>query len=270
MEPSVPPAPGSHPVRTGTSGLAIASLVLGALALLTSFFLVGGILALVGIVLGVMHLRRDRRSAALAWTGVGLSAAGLAVSIGMIALLAFFWSLPRGGFTGSSDSKFASWVGREAPDIAITTMDGDSLRLSDFRGRRVVLDFWATWCPPCRMEIPHFNRLQAENSTNDLVIIGLSNEDRAVLKEFSRTEELNYLIASADGLDLPDPYAGVTAIPTTFFLDRSGRIQHVVVGYHDYENLREHALAPDLPIGVEPVPAQVDAPPEPELPASDK
>jgi cytochrome c biogenesis protein CcmG/thiol:disulfide interchange protein DsbE len=228
--------------------LAIASLVLGLLALLSSLFVVGALFGLVGLLLGVVHLARRTGRNGLAWTGIGLSILGLVASV---VLAAVYLPFLKEGFRAarqimeqnSGGADFAKWEGVLAPDLSVTTLDGQAVKLSDFKGRRVVVDFWATWCPPCVKEIPHFIRLRHEVPADQLVLLGISDEDADTLKSFVKKHGVNYPIASADGL--PAPYGDVTSIPTTFFIDRHGVIQKVMVGYHDFDELKTRALAED-------------------------
>ena len=188
----------------------------------------------------------------MAWAGIGLSILSILLSAGLGVL--YFKGI-RAGFSAvqqewaaassgqESDPEFSEWIGEEVPDITFTALDGKSYTLSDLKGRRVVLDFWATWCPPCRQELPHFIRLTEENSADDLIIIGISSEDEETLKAFVKEEGVNYPTVSE--ADLPEPFDTIEAIPTTFFVDRNGIIQNVIVGYHDYEHLAELALAED-------------------------
>jgi peroxiredoxin len=249
QSPPPPPAPGI--------ALAVASLVLGFLALLSSVVLVGAFFGLVGLVLGVLHLARRTGRNGLAWAGVVLSVLGIVASIGVAA-----WALPKVKNVlqktlvrmAAEESGFEDWKGVAAPDFTVKTLDGAQLKLSDLRGKRVIVDFWATWCPPCVKEIPHFIQLRKEFPETELAILGISNEDEPTLREFVRRKGINYPIASAD--NLPAPYKNVTAIPTTFFIDRRGVIQEVLVGYHDLESLRKHANAPDSTGEPKPAPAR--------------
>ncbi|MGE3309359.1 MAG: TlpA family protein disulfide reductase [Limisphaerales bacterium] len=225
--------------------LAWASLILGGLGLVGSVAVVGGVLGLAGLVLGVQHLRTHRQGRRIGWAGVSFS--GLAF-VSSVAFLAFYTVLlPRmmrgdGGFQPGFPGH-GSWVGREAPDFEVSRLDGSRMKLSEFRGRAVVLDFWATWCGPCVEEVPHLARLQREVGEDSLVVIGLSREDRVVLKKFAATRDVPYPLASLEHVDLPEPYSGVRAYPTTFFLDASGVIREVVVGYQDFDSLRRLATA---------------------------
>lgn len=235
-----PPLPGQARL-----GLAIASLILGITGLVFSLLLFGCVLGLVGLILGVLHWRQSKAGRAMAGWGIGLGAASILVAAAMSvvayqAYRSFSDMMEEGG--GGTD--FSQWEGVPAPDITVRTLEGEEMKLSQLRGRRVILDFWATWCPPCVKEIPHFIQLINETSRDDLVIVGVSDEDEATLRPFVAKHGINYPIASV-AEDLPAPYSGVTAIPTTFFIDRNGIIQNVLEGYHDLGDLRSHALAAD-------------------------
>ena len=254
MEPSTPdstPAPSS----SAAFGLGIASLVLGILAMVLSFLVLGGVLGLIGLGLGLKHLAQKGRPAGMARWGVALSVLGLLASIGFAILYYSAYqkfTKAMESASGSEGVDFSKWEGVMAPDISVTTLDGQTIQLSGLKGKRVVLDFWATWCPPCRKEIPHFIQLYNQTSRDDLVIVGISDEDGKTLREFVKTQNINYPIASAS--NLPPPFSGIEAIPTTFFLDRKGAIQTVAVGYHEYDDLKKEALAADLPGEPKPAP----------------
>lgn len=243
--PTEPSAPAAAPASPrAIPRLAVASLVLGIAGLVGSFLVVGGILGLVGLLLGGWHLARRPEARLLGWCGVWVSSLAVVAAAGFFTL---YFNAIRGiagqqadGFGGGT-SGFAEWRGREAPDFEIVTLDGTRFRLADLKGRRVVLDFWATWCPPCVREIPHFIQLRQDLPEDAVAIVGLSREDRTVLKPFAAAKGVNYPIASTLDSELPAPFSGVRSIPTTFFLDRDGRIEEVVVGYHDYEALRSRA-----------------------------
>ncbi len=135
------------------------------------------------------------------------------------------------------------YIGTQTPDFTVVDIEGSEITLSSFKGRRVILNFWATWCPPCRMEIPLLIELRKEVHPDKLAIIGISNEDKQQLLDFATKKNINYTIATTD--DLPTPYNYVSSIPTTFFIDRNGIIQDVISGLHTLEEMKEKALAPD-------------------------
>jgi len=120
------------------------------------------------------------------------------------------------------------------------------------------VDLWETWCGPCIQEIPHFNRLRADVNEEELALIGISSEKESVLKPFLTKHEMSYRIASAQ--NLPTPYSSSYVIPTTFFIDRKGIIQSVLVGYHDLDTLKEHSTASDYEGAVLPSPENSPSP----------
>ncbi len=242
-----------------SGAFAVTSLVLGILATVFSLFLIGGMLGIVGLILGILHLRRRTGRNAMAWWGAGLSVAGIGLSILFAGL--YVVGIKAMMKSVGSSSALQVWQGVAAPDITVTTLDGQKITLSELKGKRVVLDFWATWCPPCRKEIPHFVRLFKETSREELVIVGISSEKEDVLREFAKKQGVNYPLGTAQ--DRRPPYSSVTSIPTTFFIDRRGIIQHIAVGYHDFEALKEHALEKDT----EGEPKQPPPSPKPVAPA---
>jgi thiol-disulfide isomerase/thioredoxin len=248
-----PPVPST--LRTAApTGYATASLVLGILAVLTSFFLIGGILGFVGVILGLHFLRRGTPPRTMASWGVGLCITGIVLTL----LMSYgyyrgakFLIEKASAFT-EADSGFSDWSGKPAPDFSFLTIEGQTVRLSSLRGKNVIIEFWATWCPPCIKEIPHLVQLASEHARDELVIIGISDEDEETLRAFAAENSINYSFATAQ--DLPAPYKQVTGIPTMFFIDRQGVIKNTVVGYHDYDTLKKEALSGDWTEPVEAAP----------------
>jgi thiol-disulfide isomerase/thioredoxin len=121
-----------------------------------------------------------------------------------------------------------------APTGAWTQADGRRVRLEDLRGQVVVLDFWATYCPPCREEIPHLVRLQRQHGPKGLKVIGLNvggEEDRPKVPEFVRLYGIQYQLADPDDETVRLFLAQDDSIPQTFVLDRQGRLVRHFVGY---------------------------------------
>ena len=244
MNPPLPPLPETASTQSRPS-LAVASLVLGILAVVLSLFVIGGVLGLVGLGLGAVHLRQRRGPRGMAWWGTSLSTLGIAASVFVgCGYYLFFQQFQKNLKAGGGGAALSSWEGVAAPDLTVTTLDGRKLSLGELRGKRVVLDFWATWCPPCVKEIPHFIQLYSETSRDEVEIVGISSEAATVLKPFVERKGVNYPIATAD--KLASPFGDVRSIPTTFFVDRKGVIQSVAIGYHDLAALRARALGKDF------------------------
>lgn len=121
-----------------------------------------------------------------------------------------------------------------APAGSWTQADGRRVRLEDLRGQVVVLDFWATYCPPCREEIPHLVKLQKEYGPKGFKVIGLNvggDEDRPKIPEFVKLYGIQYQLADPDDETVRLFLAQDDSIPQTFVLDRRGRLVRHFVGY---------------------------------------
>ena len=157
----------------------------------------------------------------------------LVAVLGMAGLRMF--SRHRGGFS--------DWVGRETPDLTMRTIDGEQVSLSELQGRGVVLVFFATWCPPCKAEVPNLVRIRKEYTDSAVEGIAILQEGVGELKDFRRDKGINYKMVSIQKNQLPEPYSDVQAIPTTFFIDSKGVIQYGGAGYKSYEELKKHIEA---------------------------
>lgn len=132
---------------------------------------------------------------------------------------------------------------RRAPHFSVRGLDGRVLRLSDFKGRAVIVDFWATWCLPCRASMPHLDSLQQRYEQRGLVVLGLSIDDQppSSVRRFADKLGVKFRLALADEQVL-DAYGPIRSIPTTFFINREGEVVRRVVGYIDPETLESYVL----------------------------
>jgi peroxiredoxin len=135
---------------------------------------------------------------------------------------------------------------RIAPDFTMTDDSGQRVRLSDFRGKTVLLNFWATWCGPCKVEIPMLKGLQQEFRDSGFTVLGVSLDQEGwdVVKPYTKTADFNYPIMAgplmagpvmagpitAGGEDFAELYGGLESVPTTLLIDTSGRIAAIHVG----------------------------------------
>ncbi len=129
----------------------------------------------------------------------------------------------------SAGSRLAAAEGL-APDFNLPRLDGGTLQLSSLRGKVVLLDFWATWCAPCREETPHFVELQSKYSAQGLQIVGVSMDDGPEpVREFQRELQVNYPLVMGDA-KVGELYGGVLGLPITFLIQRDGRIYKKHIG----------------------------------------
>jgi cytochrome c biogenesis protein CcmG/thiol:disulfide interchange protein DsbE len=125
-----------------------------------------------------------------------------------------------------------------APDFILEDLDGNKISLSDFEGKVLFLNFWATWCPPCRAEIPDFIEVYDMYKDKGLAIIGISVDRISPKKvaDFAQKNRMNYPVAMATG-ELFRDYPSPSAIPTTVVIDGNGKIRHKKVGLMSKEEL---------------------------------
>ncbi len=134
-----------------------------------------------------------------------------------------------------------------APDFELPTLDGRKVKLSDYRGKAVLLNFWATWCPPCKVEMPWFVDLQKQYGNDGLVVLGIAMDDTTPQKIAAFASEMGVNYPVLLGTDqVSDDYGNVQYLPTTFYIGRDGRIvakMDGLLGRKDVEDDVRKALA---------------------------
>lgn len=149
-----------------------------------------------------------------------------------------------------------------APEFELKDVNGHVVRLADYRGKVVLLDFWATWCGPCKIEIPWFKEFERQNKDKGFAVIGVAMDEEGwdVVKPFASSIGINYRLVLGDeklaeqyGKAVPELHGDVEALPTTFLIDRGGKIASVHIGLaskRDFEDGIEtllQASGPSVP-----------------------
>jgi peroxiredoxin len=131
---------------------------------------------------------------------------------------------------------YESWYGRMSPDFTLTDIDGKEHKLSDYRGKNVIITIWATWCGPCRMEVPHLIALRNRISEDELAILAISyrstfpRETTEKVRSFARRNKINYTVFSTDMGAMPAPFSRISSVPSAFFIDKQGKIKIATEG----------------------------------------
>jgi peroxiredoxin len=124
---------------------------------------------------------------------------------------------------------FEQWWDKPAPDFTLTDTDGQTHKLSDYRGKDVVVFFWKTWIGACKMEIPHLKQVRDAYSKDKLAILAISDEPTALVKAFAADQGVNYTLLTSSG-SLPTPFDQVKLWPSNFFIGPDGRFKLVIEG----------------------------------------
>jgi len=165
-----------------------------------------------------------------------------------------FWTFDRGrlnswtaalhagvypNFNGSGRAAAPQLAGKAAPEFRLKDLKGNEVALADFKGKVVLLDFWATWCVPCRQEMPEFETLHRDPGMKDVAILAIdADEAQAVVAEFIAKEKYTFPVLLTEGTETIAKYS-IGAYPTLVALDKEGRVADVVIGRGPEERLRE-------------------------------
>lgn len=154
------------------------------------------------------------------------------ILIAVVALLGAAWIAVHrvdAAQTGLDGRPPSPEVGAPAPDFTLLTPEGETLTLSDLRGQPVVLNFWATWCPPCRAEVPALEQVSRELG-EDVTVLGVNvQEDRGAVQAFIDELEMTYPVVLDPSAEVARAYL-VRAFPTTYFIDSRGVIAYTISG----------------------------------------
>src|SRR5690625_2220343 len=139
------------------------------------------------------------------------------------------------GLEGNPEIAEGLEKGEMAPNFELEKMDGEKVKLSDFRGEKVMLNFWATWCPPCRAEVPDMQKLH-ENKDVTILAVNLLGQESGIdpVEEFLEDYGVTFNVLLDEDLVVAETY-GIQPVPTTYMIDTEGVIQNMAFGALNYE-----------------------------------
>jgi peroxiredoxin len=153
------------------------------------------------------------------------------LSLAILGMLVLGKWVDRQRMKHSTSSMVGDVRGAQAPDFELVSLDGRKVKLSDFRGKAVVLNFWATWCAPCKVEMPWFVDMQNHYGSDGLAILGVAMDDSDPQKiaQFASELGVNYPVLLGTN-KVSEEYGDVEYLPTTFYINRQGKIVGKVAG----------------------------------------
>ncbi len=157
-----------------------------------------------------------------------------------ILLIILSWVLLLVGCSPSSEPSVAS-AGKPAPDFQLQSLDGQTVSLSSFHGKPVLINFWTTWCSPCRVEMPYIQQIHEEWSGVGLILLAINiGESSSKVESFMQSYNLSLPVLLDTSGDVAQRY-NITGIPTTFFIDKDGIIQERIIGaFLNKEAIEKH------------------------------
>lgn len=182
----------------------------------------------------VFAIKVGRRSGLLLSGKIGLAVAVL--SLGLIA------KPVSDGFTRAKQERNRQMRGVAAPLFETADLSGNRQRLADYKGKVILVNIWATWCAPCRAEMPLLDRLYQERKERGFVVLGMSDESIASQKKFLREVKVSYPLLALTR-DVPSLYRDIARYPETFLIDREGRLQPVSDAGEPFEKLEANVDA---------------------------
>jgi thiol-disulfide isomerase/thioredoxin len=156
------------------------------------------------------------------------------ISAALILLLGagWIWISADPDQAGKGNMLSAPQAGFSAPEFTLETLQGESVSLSSLRGKPVILNFWASWCPPCRAEMPALENIHKRYSSEGLVVLAVNataQDSKAGIDQFLNEVDISFLILMDPASTAASLYE-IRSLPTTFFIDRQGTIRDVVLG----------------------------------------
>jgi len=201
-----------------------------------------GMIAIGAIFIYMLVGRKKKPSNPIEWFGVGVSSVLIVCASGLLLLGVTMGDKARSPFHVQQDA-----VGESAPELSYKMINSNEQgSLDELKGKVVLINFWATWCPPCLDEMPDLNRLYAEYKDEGLVVLTISDERRDILTMFSQNMiSLETESAYIDNVDaLPMPYRKIKdGRPESYVIDRDGVIREFILGARDY-NYFKNAVTP--------------------------
>lgn len=167
------------------------------------------------------------------------------VAVSVMITSAVFWSRKHSSLPAPASNTTASLQGNvqgvAAPDFTLKSLDGKDVKLSDYRGKAILLNFWATYCQPCKIEMPWFAELQKQYAPQGLEIIGVAMDDVSpdTIRKFASDLGVNYPILIGKEA-VADQYGGMQFLPTTFYIDRQGKIVDRVFGLVSHSEIESN------------------------------
>ncbi len=138
-------------------------------------------------------------------------------------------------------------AGNLAPDFQLQSLDGQTVSLGNLLGKPVLINFWATWCPPCRSEMPYIQEIYEEWTDKGLVVLAINiGESSSTVEDFMQSQNLSFTVLLDTKQDVAQRY-NITGIPATFFIDKDGIIQDKVIGAFQNKTQIENRLSKILP-----------------------
>lgn len=164
----------------------------------------------------------------------------IVVIVAVAVMLAVAPYMARHARSSAGSTESSGWKGKSAPEFSLESLDGRTVHLADFRGKGVLLNFWATWCQPCKIEMPWFEELQKEYGSQGLQVVGIAMDDASKedISKFAKEMGVNYPILLGKE-SVGDAYGGVQFLPSTFFIDRDGKVVDRIFGLRSRSEIED-------------------------------